>query len=77
MSQSRYDEETNETRHAATSEEACTHMEEKYGWQLKNVEETGNSILSVDCIFDGNCEFPPSPMDLSQGDYLKERKEDA
>jgi hypothetical protein len=32
----------NETRHAATSEEACTNMEEKYGWQLKNVEETGN-----------------------------------
>lgn len=29
MSQPRYDEETNETRHAATSEEACTHMEEK------------------------------------------------
>jgi hypothetical protein len=49
-------------------------MEEKYGWQLKNVEETGKYILSVDCIFDANCKFPPSP-DLSQGDYLKERKE--
>ena len=47
MSPPRYYDEKNETRHAATSEEACTNMEEKYGWQLKNVEESGNSILSV------------------------------
>jgi hypothetical protein len=77
MSKPRYDEEKNETRHGATSEESCTNMEDKYGWKLKNVEETGNSMLSVDCIFDGYCEFPPSPMDLSQGDCLKERQEDA
>ena len=36
MSPPRSDDEKNEMRHAATSEEACTNMEEKYGWQLKN-----------------------------------------
>jgi hypothetical protein len=77
MSKPRYDEDKNETRHAAVDEEACEKMSDKYEWNLKSVEETGDDILSVDCVFDGDCEFPPSGLDLRQGDYSKEHKQDA
>ena len=65
----RYDEERDETSHAASSKEDCEDMEEKYGWELKRIEDRDDEILSADCIFKGSCEFPPSGMDLSQGDY--------
>jgi hypothetical protein len=77
MPKPRYDEENNETRHAAADEDCCEDMAETYGWKLKNVEDINHSILSKDCVFDGYCEFPLSRMDLSQGDVLKEDEEDA
>ncbi|NEP33883.1 hypothetical protein [Moorena sp. SIO3B2] len=33
---------------------------QKYGWQLVDIEETGNPVLEVDCVFEGKTEFPKS-----------------
>jgi hypothetical protein len=78
MPKPRYDEEKDETRHAAVSEEYCEDMADTYGWTLKQAELVATDVLPVDCVFDGYCEFPPSRMDLTQGDYFKkEEKEDA
>jgi hypothetical protein len=33
-------------------------MEKKYGWRLKDVEKIKGDILKVDCVFDGETEFP-------------------
>jgi hypothetical protein len=35
-------------------------MAEKYGWQLVDIEKTGNPVLEVDCVFEGKTEFPKS-----------------
>ncbi len=75
MPKPRYDEQKDESRHGAANQERCLEMENKHGWELKNVEYTQDSILSVDCIFDGYCEFPLSYMDLTQGDYLEDDKD--
>ncbi len=56
--------EPKETRHAATDPEKCYEMEQKYGWRLIDVEATGNEILEVDCVFEGDVRFP---------DYLEEK----
>ncbi|OLP17447.1 hypothetical protein BST81_16795 [Leptolyngbya sp. 'hensonii'] len=72
MPKPRYNEDNNETRHAATDEEECEDMADTYSWSLKRVEPTEDSILPVDCVFDDYCEFPPSRMDLTQGDYFTE-----
>jgi hypothetical protein len=77
MPKPRYDAQKDETRHAAVSDEACQKMADKYGWDLKQAELTNIKILAVDCVFDGYCEFPPSYMDLTQGDYFTEENEDA
>jgi hypothetical protein len=77
MPKPRYDEEKDETRHAAASEEYCEDMADTYGWTLKQAELVATHVLPVDCVFDGYCEFPPSRIDLTQGDYFKEEKEDA
>ena len=76
MPKPRYDDKKDETRHAAVDDEACASMKKKYGWDLKEVKLTETSILAVDCVFDGYCEFPPSYIDIAQGDFLKEEKED-
>jgi hypothetical protein len=49
-------------------------MEKKYNWDLKSVEQTEAEILTVDCVFDGCQEFPPSGMDLRQGALKEESK---
>lgn len=67
MPKPRYDEDKNETRHAAVDEDRCDEMSDKYGWPLKVTEATSGD-LPIDCVFDGNCEFPLSRMELSQGD---------
>ena len=54
----RYDEEKNESRHAAVDADRCEQMAYKYSWKLKRVELTGNQILEVDCVFEGETEFP-------------------
>lgn len=63
----RYDKDSDESRHGAVSKEHCTKMGTKYGWRLKRVEEIGSSaaILKVDCVFDGDTEFPKS---FNEGD---------
>lgn len=66
MPKPRYDDEHDETRHAASDEDCCDDMTDNYGWDLKRVEQTEDNILSVDCVFDGYCEFPESRMDLTQ-----------
>jgi hypothetical protein len=45
---------------------------EKYGWKLKRVELNKNDILKVDCVFEGETEFPKSYYDPE-----KEEKADA
>ena len=75
MPKPRYDEEEDETRHAAADEECCEEMADRYNWDLKQVEQSAQStsdVLSVDCVFDGYSDFPPSRMDLTQGDYFRE-----
>ena len=42
-----------ENIHAATDRKKCRDMERKYGWKLKHIEPTRDSILKVNCIFDG------------------------
>jgi hypothetical protein len=57
------------TSHWAASEENCDKMEQKYGWKLLDKRRNDEqSILPVECIFEGNAEFPKSSMDYSAGD---------
>jgi hypothetical protein len=42
-----------ENVHSATSPDKCYEMEDKYGWQIKDIRPTKNSILKVDCVFYG------------------------
>jgi hypothetical protein len=63
MPKPRYDEDENVSRHAAVDEDCCEEMAEKYGWILVDVEETGNAVLEVDCVFEGTTEFPKSYYD--------------
>jgi hypothetical protein len=59
MPKSRYDDEENVSRHAATSKDACKEMARKYGWELVGVEKIANDpIFKVDCVFKGETEFP-------------------
>ena len=43
-------DEEEENRHSAASAKHCKNIEKKYGWELKRVEPTNNSILPVDCM---------------------------
>lgn len=60
MPKPRYEEEENLSRHAAADADCCDEMADRHGWKLVGVEETGNSVLPVDCVFEGKTEFPPS-----------------
>ncbi len=63
MPEPRYDEEENVSRHSAADADDCLEMEQKYGWDLKRVEdlpETPNQVFEVDCVFEGETEFPKS-----------------
>lgn len=48
------------SRHAAATPSDCEKMAKKYRWKLKGIEQNGNKLLPVDCIFDGETEFPES-----------------
>jgi len=50
--------EPKESRHAATDRDKCQEMADKYGWELLRVEPTDNDILQVDCVFEGETQFP-------------------
>ena len=60
MPKPRYDEEEDKSRHAAVDRYRCEDMESSYGWKLVDVEDTGDSILEADCVFEGKTEFPRS-----------------
>jgi hypothetical protein len=47
------DKDESENIHSAVSSEKCYEMEEKYGWQLKDIRPTFDAILKVDCVFYG------------------------
>lgn len=66
MPKPRYDEEKDKSRHAAADEDCCEEMAQKYGGRLVDVEETGDSTLPVDCVFDGKTEFPKSYYDVEE-----------
>lgn len=55
--------------HAAADEDCCEEMAERYGWQLVDIEESGNPILEVDCVFVGETEFPKSYYDTEKEEY--------
>jgi hypothetical protein len=38
-------------------------MAKRQGWELIRWEKTNDSILKVDCVFEGLTEFPPSPYE--------------
>lgn len=42
-----------ENIHGATDPKKCYEMESKYGWKLKRIRPTQDSILKVNCIFYG------------------------
>lgn len=42
-----------ENRHSATNKEQCKIMAKLNGWKLVRVEPTGDRVLKVDCIFEG------------------------
>jgi hypothetical protein len=58
MVKPRYDAEEDVSRHGAASKKDCEKMEKKYGWRLKDVEKIKGDTLKVDCVFDGETEFP-------------------
>jgi hypothetical protein len=61
----RYNEEKDESYHAAASAENCLKMQKNQGWRLKGIKQigTGDAIFKVDCIFHGETEFPKSFYD--------------
>ncbi|MGK7928352.1 MAG: hypothetical protein AB4290_24450 [Spirulina sp.] len=54
----RYDPDENISRHGATDPQKCEEMQQKYKWNLIRVEITDDKILEVDCVFEGETEFP-------------------
>lgn len=49
----RYEDPDSYNVHAATDEEQCEQMGRLNNWRLIDIEPNGASILSVDCIFEG------------------------
>jgi len=72
MPKPRYDEDENVSRHAAANADCCEEMEQKYGWNLLDIEPLESDIFEVDCVFEGNTEFPKSYYNAD-----KEQKDDA
>ncbi|MDV3349917.1 hypothetical protein QGP82_14525 [Leptothoe sp. LEGE 181152] len=68
-----YDSKTDTTRHAACSRRDCVDMEARNKWKLIDVETlpsapSSSSVLKVNCVFQGDCQFDKTRMDLTQGD---------
>ena len=59
---------TKTTSHWAISEEACESMEEKYGWTLVETNRDNSNLLPVECVFEGEAEFPTGGIGHSAGD---------
>jgi hypothetical protein len=65
----RYDPDENVSRHGATDPDQCEDMADKYGWSLVRIEGTGDPMLEVDCVFDGErikIFFYPLPLSCRQ-----------
>ena len=54
----RYDRIKDESHHPAVDEFACEIMAQRQGWQPKRIDKNKNKILTVDCVFHGNVDFP-------------------
>ncbi len=74
MSKSRYDAEEDKSRHLAASDDRCEEMAKRNGWELIDIEPSGNRILPVDCVFDGQTEFP-RPFNETDADWELEENE--
>ena len=59
----RYDCIKDESHHPAVGEAACRVMADRQGWSLKRVDKNKNKILTVDCVFHGNVDFPKTYED--------------
>jgi len=53
MNESKEQSQFQENVHAAATPQACAEMGNRYKWTLKRVRPTGDPILKVDCIFEG------------------------
>ncbi|MEO1353414.1 MAG: hypothetical protein AAFW84_32405 [Cyanobacteria bacterium J06635_15] len=62
-----YDPTDDETIYPAAYEIFCKKMAQRYNWKLKEARRLNRDVLPVDCIFEGDVEFPKSPMDWSKG----------
>lgn len=63
ISRPRYDPDENISRHSATDPEKRAQMAKRQEWELIGWEKTNDSILKIDCVFEGLTEFSPSPYE--------------
>ncbi|HAG81820.1 MAG TPA: hypothetical protein DCL61_11785 [Cyanobacteria bacterium UBA12227] len=68
MLKPRYDPEEDKSRHLAASDSHCEEMAKRNGWDLVDIEPSGNRTLPVDCVFDGKTEFP-RPFNETDADW--------
>jgi hypothetical protein len=66
MTEPRYDPEQDLSRHSVASDSECKAIEDKYGWELVKIEDTGDPILPKDCVFRGKTEFPKPFNELAE-----------
>lgn len=64
--------DTQENIHSATSPKKCFEMERRYGWKLKDIRKTRDSILKVDCVFYGKQTSFDDESYETDLDYLQE-----
>ena len=62
-----YDPHSDETTYPAVRASHCEGMRDRYNWQLKEVRRKNRDIMPVDCVFEGDVEFPKWFMDWSKG----------
>ncbi|NEZ65275.1 hypothetical protein D0962_21295 [Leptolyngbyaceae cyanobacterium CCMR0082] len=69
-----YDPKTNRSYFGAVDKKYCDKMAKDRKWEQPELPEPKFIPLAggnVRCVFVGECEFPPGPIDLSQGDVFK------
>ena len=74
MLKPRYDPEEDKSRHLAARDSDCEEMAKRNGWDLVDIEPSGNKILPVDCVFDGKTEFP-RPFHETDADWETDEDE--
>jgi hypothetical protein len=53
MNEGKEQSQFQENVHAAATPQACAEMGNRYKWKLKRVRPTGDPVLKVNCIFEG------------------------